>query len=186
MARLIWAGSPFNTQMVDDLYIEDRNGATYAITDCIKGNITFTAATVSLFNNMVNGRINAVLPGDIAPGTVAMTLDKRWIADNGNSNTPSFIEVLAQKNLGTSYEPWKTITTPVTGRIIYAHPEARTWKLVCRINSEPMDGASLKTEITAYVQVPNPTIDIAYSGGGTALAFGGAIIDQELMNWTTV
>ena len=102
MARLIWAGSPFNTQMVDDLYIEDRNGATYAITDCIKGNITFTAATVSLFNNMVNGRINAVLPGDIAPGTVAMTLDKRWIADNGNSNTPSFIEVLAQKNLGTS------------------------------------------------------------------------------------
>jgi hypothetical protein len=49
-----------------------------------------------------------------------------------------------------------------------------------------MDGASLKTEITAYVQVPNPTIDIAYSGGGTALAFGGAIIDQELMNWTTV
>lgn len=189
MARLQWAGSPFNNASITDLYLEDANGEQFGFLDCIGGDITFTPAKVGRISSKVRGFVQARLQGEVEDGSIGFPLKIRWITANGGSGNPSLLDILAQNGNRGVYRPYTSVAVPANGnfpaRTIYSDENVKSWKIVIVVSTANLDGASYPSICTCYPMIPTPDQTLANVGADSVVTINGVIDDPNLGLWST-
>jgi len=189
MAAIIWQGAPFNREVLAEAYLEESGGSRFLLSDGIAGDIAIVPAKAGMAEALENGKRIAMVAGDDSTGTITIPLFQRALSDVCEISDPTLPEILHQKNLGTTFAPYTTLSgTDSDGTVapLTMSPRLRCWKIVIKL--QPRRGgdvtATKGTKITCYALFTNPDLSVVNVGGVSQFSLTGTIPRDFCLDWT--
>jgi hypothetical protein len=188
--RVTWQGSPYNGEIIKDIYLVESGGAEFGLRGSIIGDIAIVSPQSALVPVYVNGKAISAVAGQDSAGSITLPLIARYLKDVAGTGVPSLYEILSQTGLGRAYVPYQVVpgTDPDGDVFAFAtSPRGKMWKLVIELQPHRSGAptAVLGTRITVYAMVGTSDIQVANVGGQSAFTINGAVYREGMISVTT-
>lgn len=181
----------FNAEVVKKIWLEDALGNIIHLRRGLAGDIALTEPLATSVRASVDGKPVASLLGDLTVGSISIPLHGSALTDVEDTGDPTLREILTRTNGGAAWVPFTGVagTDPDGDTFVYqATPRIKMWK-ICIESAYARGGNTSATKnelVTAYVEIPNPPINIANVGGVSTYTLAGEIPREGLVTITTV
>jgi hypothetical protein len=188
--RVTWQGSPYNGEIIKDIYLVESGGAEFGLRGSIIGDISIVSPQSAVVPVYVNGKAISAVAGQDSAGSITLPLIARYLKDVAGTGVPSLYEILSQTGLGTAYVPYQVVagTDPDGDTFSFpSTPRGKMWKFVIELQPQRSGAptATIGTRITVYAMVGTADIAVANVGGQSAFNITGAVYREGMVSVTT-
>ena len=170
MPVVVAPGTNYNNRQISKLQLVSSNGYALDLTTCLGGDIKITPVKTGAQVDRVRGKATQSLAAEETDGSITIPLNARSLTDTSGVGQPTVTEIVMQKNGGTVFVPFTTISgTDSDGEagFMTVAPALKCWQFLIELNPRRagQPTSSARSRLTVYAELPNPDLEVKDAGG---------------------